>query len=231
MDLIDITIILVIAVIMGLTDHFGHKILGLAGKYREKFISFSAGLLIALLLLLLVPDLISAGSVSFLFFFLLLGFIVMHFTEKYIYKHVTNKQELLKDLKKVHIVGFGLDNFLVGFIIATVLELDLILVLNLSIPLFFQMLTSSISLDSMDTQFKGRYSKVILSILPIIGAVLGLILEFEQLITNYVLAFVFGILFYMVIRDVIPTGEKGNSFLFFLGNCVVIILWIIRMMQ
>ncbi len=230
MDVVKATIILIISVFLGLTDYFGHKISGLAGKSREKILSFSAGLLITLVFLLLLPDLVIVGDVSMLFFFILLGFLIMHFIEKYLYKHITNKQLLLKDLKKIHIVGFGLDNFLVGFIIASVLELDLILALNLCIPLILQMFTSSISLDSIDTSFEGKYSKVILSILPILGAILGILLEFEHIFTNYVLAFVVGILLYMVIRDVIPTGERGNSLFFLLGNCVAIILWVLRIL-
>ena len=114
-----------------------------------------------------------------------------------------NKQELLEDLKVVHIIGFGLDNFLVGFIIASLVEIDFSVVINLSVPLFLQMLTSSISLDSIDTRINDKYSKIILSVLPILGAILGIVLEFEHLVTNYVLAFVLGILFYMIVRDVI----------------------------
>ncbi|MEE9377566.1 MAG: hypothetical protein V3V33_05975 [Candidatus Lokiarchaeia archaeon] len=127
----------------------------------------------------------------------------MHLAEKYIYRHIMNKQELLEDLKVVHIIGFGLDNFLVGFIIASLVELDFSVVINLSVPLFLQMLTSSISLDSIDTRINDKYSKIILSVLPILGAILGIVLEFEHLVTNYVLAFVLGILFYMIVRDVI----------------------------
>jgi len=51
---------------------------------------------------------------------------------------------------------------------------------------------------------------MIFSILPIIGSILGLVLELEQLTTNYVLAFVLGILFYMIVRDVIPHGIRKD---------------------
>ncbi len=143
------------------------------------------------------------GVSEFLFLFMLVGFLLVHLAEKYIYRHIMNKQELLEDLKVVHIIGFGLDNFLVGFIIASLVELDFSVVINLSVPLFLQMLTSSISLDSIDTRINDKYSKIILSVLPILGAILGIVLEFEHLVTNYVLAFVLGILFYMIVQDVI----------------------------
>ena len=152
----------------------------------------------------------------------------MHLAEKYIYQHEKNKQELLDDLKLIHIIGFGLDNFLVGFILASVLESDISVVLNLSIPLFLQMLSSSISLDSIDSPRSDLLSKIILSILPILGAFFGIFLELKQEITSFILAFALGVLFYMIIRDVIPQGSRGKVSLFFLGNLISIVLWILR---
>jgi len=223
-----IVIIIIIAVVMGLTDFFGHKISGLIGGHRDAVLSFSAGLLISLLFLILVPDVISNGAPEFLFLFMLVGFLLMHLAEKYIYKHVMHKQELLEDLKIVHIIGFGLDNFLIGFIIAALIELDFSVIITLSVPLFLQMLTSSISLDSIDTRLNDKYSKIVLSVLPIVGAILGIVLELEYLLTNYILAFVLGILFYMIIRDVLPQGRKGSAVLFISGNLVTIFFWLIR---
>jgi hypothetical protein len=159
---------------------------------------------------------------------MLVGFLLMHLAEKYIYKHVMHKQELLEDLKIVHIIGFGLDNFLIGFILAALIELDFSVIITLSIPLFLQMLTSSISLDSIDTRLNDKYSKIVLSVLPIVGAILGIVLELEYLLTNYILAFVLGILFYMIIRDVLPQGRKGSAVLFISGNLVTIVFWLIR---
>lgn len=227
-DLTTVVIIIIIAVVMGLTDFFGHKISSLIGEHRDSVLSFSAGLLISLLFLILVPDVISNGAPEFLFLFMLVGFLLMHLAEKYIYKHVMHKQELLEDLKIVHIIGFGLDNFLIGFILAALIELDFIVVITLSVPLFLQMLTSSISLDSIDTRLNDKYSKIVLSVLPIVGAILGIVLELEYLLTNYILAFVLGILFYMIIRDVLPQGRKGSAVLFFSGNLVTIVFWLIR---
>lgn len=225
-----ILVIIIIAVIMGLTDFVGHRISGLAAGHRDSVLSFSAGLLISLLFLILVPNVISMGVSELLFFLMLVGFLLMHLAEKYIYRHIMNKQELLEDLKVVHIIGFGLDNFLVGFIIASLVELDFFIVITLSVPLFLQMLTSSISLDSIDIRINDKYSKIILSVLPILGAILGIVLEFEYLLTNYVLAFVLGILFYMIVRDVLPQGKRGSSVLFFSGNLVTISFWLIQIL-
>ena len=223
-----ILVIIIIAVVLGLVDFFGHRISGLIGDYRDSVLSFSAGLLISLLFLILVPDVISLGVTEFLFFFMLIGFLLMHLAEKYIYRHVTDKQELLENLKIVHIIGFGIDNFLIGFIVASLVELDFSVVVTLSAPLLLQMLTSSISLDSIDARLNEKYSKIILSVLPLAGAVLGIILELDHLLTNYVLAFVLGILFYMIIRDVLPQGRKGSSVLFFTGNFVTILFFLFR---
>ena len=229
----EILIILGIASIMGLTDYFGHKISGLASKYREKLLSLSAGILISLLFLILLPDLLeSEKRVDLLLFSMLAGFLVMHCLEKQIYMHKPDKNKLLLNLKEIHVFGFGLDNFMVGFIIASVLKSDFSigLILNLSLPLFLQMLASSISVNSIDAHFENivtKISKIVLSLLPVGGGIFGLILEAEETITNYVLGFVLGILLYMIIRDVIPKGEKGSTRLFILGNVISISLWVI----
>ncbi|MHA1255792.1 MAG: hypothetical protein ACTSPS_09365 [Promethearchaeota archaeon] len=227
--MIDIIIflVLIIASIMGLTDYFGHKISGLARKNRDNILSLSSGLLIALLFLIVLPSLPLTDSSEIIFFLILMGFLCMHFIEKSIYKRVTNKKKLLEDLKMAHIVGFGLDNFLIGFIIATVAKTDIIIALELAIPFFLQMLTSSISLDSIDVQLNDRFSKILLSILPIFGAIVGILLELDNLLTQSVLALMLGILFYMIIRDVIPSGKRGRPILFFIGNAISIILWIL----
>ncbi|MHA1235835.1 MAG: hypothetical protein ACTSQL_12230, partial [Promethearchaeota archaeon] len=129
----------------------------LIGRHRDAVLSFSAGLLISLLFLILVPDVIINGITEILFLFMLVGFLLMHLVEKYIYRHIMDKQELLENLKIVHIIGFGLDNFLIGFIIASLVELDFSVVITLAVPLFLQMLTSSISLDSIDTRLNDKY--------------------------------------------------------------------------
>lgn len=212
---------------MGITDYFGHKISGLAGKNRDNILSLSSGILIALLFLILFPSLTYNDGPGIIFFFLLIGFLCMHFIEKSIYRRVTNKRKLLENLKMAHIVGFGLDNFLVGFIIATLAKTDIIIALELSIPFFFQMLTSSISLDSIDVRLKNRFNKILLSILPLMGAIIGILIELDNFLTQTVLAFTLGILLYMIVRDVIPQGKRGSPLLFFIGNAISIILWII----
>jgi zinc transporter ZupT len=228
MTVLTILVIFAVAVVMGITDFVGHRISGLAARHRDSVLSFSSGLLISLLFLILVPNTISIGIPEFLFLFMLMGFLLMHLAEKYIYRHIMNKQEILEDLKVIHIIGFGLDNFLVGFIIASFVELDFFIVANLSVPLFLQMLTSSISLGSIDTRLNEKYSKIILSVLPILGAFFGILLGSEAMATNYVMAFVLGILFYMIIRDVLPQGKRGNSVLFISGNLVTISLWLFQ---
>ena len=85
---------------MGLADYFGHFISGLAGKNRDNILSFSSGLLISLMFLILVPDLVLLNGSHIIFLNMLIGFLLMHLAEKYIYKHITNKQELLVDLFK-----------------------------------------------------------------------------------------------------------------------------------
>lgn len=212
---------------MGLVDYFGPIIAGIGKENHYSLLSFGGGNMIALLFLILVPDLTRDNPDHLTWLFMLLGFLGMHFAEKYLYKHEKDKKKLLLELKELHVVGFGLDNFLMGFIVASVLETQDELVFLIMIPSVVQMLASSIALEELDTRLNNNVSKILLAVMPVIGGFFTIIIEISADVKTIFLAIALGILFYMVVRDVIPIQGYGRPGMFILGNAIVIGIWVV----
>ena len=212
----------ILSVIHVLSEEVSHHL----KRYNEQLLSFGSGLFIAVIFLVFFPELSKGvphiGGVGYLL--LLLGFSVFHLAEKYIYQHVRSQRELRKDLTELHVTGFFIDSFIIGFAVvllfdinASVGGLDYIILL----PFFFHTISSTISLDQMHKYFEhGWIEKIGLSIAPILGALVATVFEFEVAHYYYAVGFVVGLLLYVVVRDVIPS--KGEGYLNFYATGAVL---------
>jgi hypothetical protein len=226
-ELIFAVALIVIALILSFIHHFSHKIAPLMEEYHYKVLSFSGGTLIALIFLVLLPEVISLSTSPIIYLLILLGFVVFHLTEKFLYQHVKNKKEMIKELKGLHELGFFFEHFILGFVLVTTLELGSILGFVILIPIFIYTLASSISLEHLHEKAKTKINKFILSSAPVLGAIITLVLVIEVTIQAAILAFVLGMLIYIVSRDIIPKEEKGYPAIFTAGLTLVIVIWLI----
>jgi zinc transporter ZupT len=193
--------------------------------YHHDVLSFSGGILIAMIFLVLIPEVIELSNSAEIFLLMLLGYMVFHNAEKYLYQHVKDKKHLLDELKELHSLGFFLDHFILGFILVTVLKLEESLRFLILLPIFLHTISSSISLDHIHEKAKTHVNKIILSLAPLLGALTALVLEIEAEIQGSFLAFAIGMLIYIVNRDILPKGEKGRPIVFSMGAIIVIITW------
>ena len=83
--------------IIGIAHYFNELFSLKSEKYRNKIISFSAGISITYIFLHLLPEFIAAQINRFIFLSILLGFVIFHLVEKYIYQH-SSEDKLLKEL-------------------------------------------------------------------------------------------------------------------------------------
>jgi zinc transporter ZupT len=190
-------------------------------------LSFSGGILIALIFLVLIPEVVGISDSVWVFPLMLTGFVVFHLTEKYLYQHVKNKRVLMEDLKELHAFGFFLDHFILGFILVTVLGLEDSLKFLIVIPIFLHTISSSISLDHIHEKAKTHVNKVILSISPILGALTAITLKIDENIQGLFLAFAIGMLIYVVNKDILPEEAKGKVTLFAAGAIIVAVIWVL----
>jgi hypothetical protein len=225
----DMTFILVVlgfAIILSLIHYFGHMISGFIEKHHYKVLSFSGGTLIALIFLVLLPEVIETSESNNIYFFMLFGFIIFHISEKYLYQHVKDKKQKSKELKELHILGFFVDHFILGFVLVTLLELSGIFGLLILIPIFLQTLSSSLVMSHIHEGTKTNINKILLSSAPIFGALTALILVMDEAIQALILAFILGMMMYILGRDILPKEAKGSPAMFLIGLLLVTAIWL-----
>ena len=218
--------ILTLALSLSFLNYFSHKFSKIFSKYRYKILSFGAGNLIALIFLILLPEIIEKSDTGIVLLLLLLGFTFFHVLEKFLYQHNRDKKELYRELKYLHQTGFFIDHFMIGFILTSTLSLDSIFRFLILIPLYLQTISSSFSLEFMDKKEKTKFNKIILSSAPFAGAVTSLALHVNTNTQSYFFAFIIGMLLYIVSRDIIPRKKRGNPLLFMVGVSLIILIWL-----
>jgi zinc transporter ZupT len=199
-------------------------------KYYTEIVSLSAGMFLTYIILEIFPELPAAAGIigENAYLALLAGFVAFHLSEKYVYQHVKHKKELLKDLAHLHVAGFVIDHFVVGF--ALVLLFDVpgklgILGWLVFIPFVLHIASSSLSLEHICRHFKAsKLEKLALSLSTLVGAVVATAINLQRAQFFLALSFVIGMLVYVVVRDVLPQEREGKPYWFLVGVLAAIIL-------
>jgi hypothetical protein len=226
-DLGFIALILFVAFLLSLIHFYSHKISKIMEVYHYDVLSFSGGILIAMIFLVLIPEVVRDSPSTTIFSFMLLGFVFFYLAEKYLYQHIKNKKHLLRDLKELHALGYFIDHYILGFILVTVLSLEGPLSFLIILPISLHTVSSSISLDHIHEKAKTHVNKIVLSISPLLGVLTALALDIEAGIQALFLSFAIGILIYIVNRDILPREARGKPSLFIIGAIIVGIVWIL----
>jgi len=211
-------IALVIALILTVVHSFSRKIAKVVKNHHININSFSAGMFITLIFIDFLPRVTLGLNYNVpVFLILTLGFILYHLSEKYLYQHVKNKKELIKDLAEMHNFGFFVNHLMVGFMLYLALggsELTSYIIL---VPFILHTLSSSMSLDEIHRRIKTKANKFLLNCSTFLGALFAFFVKLETFWYYAFFAFFLGSLLYIAIRDMLPGGKKGNVFMFFLG--------------
>jgi zinc transporter ZupT len=201
------------------------------GKHQEKYhihlISFSSGLFLSIILLQLLPEFFK-GIVHIgenIFILLLAGFVLFHVSEKYVYQHIKNKNEMLQDLALLHAVGFFVNHFLVGIALFLVFQIEsTVSGFLLFIPLLLHTFSSSLSLNHLDSHFRRKsFFGLVLPLAPVFGVTFATLLKPNLFVYHMLFSFVLGAMLYVAIRDMMPSGEKGKPLLFLSGVFVSVV--------
>ena len=199
-------------------------------KYNPKLLSFSAGILIAILFLEIFPSFVEKiiPISPALFILPLLGFVSFHSIRAYNIKHIQTKKALKKRFRKSHILAFFIEHFTIGFTLVSLTIINPSISIFLFIPFILLTISSSIILNIIDKTSKTNIPKIILASSTLIGAIAGMILTFNNIIYLATLGYATGALFYIISRDIIPAEEKKENMVFFyIGLILTIILLLI----
>jgi len=196
-------------------------------KYNPKLLSLSAGILIAVLFLEILPSFTSRIMLisPILFILPLLGFVAFHSIRAYNIKHIQTKKELNARFRKSNILAFFIEHFTIGFALVSFTTISPSISLILFLPFVLLTISSSIILKIIDTTSKTNITRIVLTLSTFIGAITGILLSFNSIIYLAALGYATGALFYITSRDIIPAEERKESMIFFyIGLILTIIL-------
>ena len=198
-------------------------------KNKWKIISFGAGVMLSYLILDLFPRLYLGVSFlnNFIFLLVLLGFALLHLVEKYIYQHAS-KNKKLKELRLMHSMIFFVYYAILGIILKNITDINLRDGFLLFLPLIFHTTLGAASLNEIHhTIIRNKLLRLLLSASPLIGVLVASFFSISQMVNHMLIAFISGILLFIVIREVIPKESQGDPLDFLLGMIVYSILIII----
>ncbi len=213
---------LIIGILHYLSDFISLKFI----KYKEKILSFGAGVSITYLFLELLPMIHEATQVlsKISYISILVGFALFHLIEKYIYQH-SRRDELIEKLRHVHSAGFFIYHFIIGIVLFHLMENNITQGTLFLIPIIFHSAVSSASFQEIHEELRTKqHVRLFLSSSTIMGILIAIYIGVSQTIYYSMLGFVVGALFYIIIKDILPEQKEGNPKYFLAGMIIFVLL-------
>lgn len=198
-------------------------------KYKDKILSFGAGVSITYLFLELLPMIHEATYVlsKTSYISILVGFALFHLIEKYVYQH-SKRDERIEKLKHIHSAGFFIYYFIIGIVLYHLMENNLVQGTLFLIPLVFHSAVSSASFQEIHKELKEKqHIRLFLSSSPIMGILIAIYIGVSQNVYYSMLGFVVGALFYIIIKDILPEQKEGDPKYFLAGMILFVLLLLI----
>ena len=216
----------ILALVLSVVDFFTEGLFSKASPNKMKFISFAAGVSIAYIFLILLPEIYSGAMAinKLLFLAILFGFGIFHIIEKYIRQNFTGP-ELRKEHKLVHSTTSFIYFFVVGFILVKVTESSAVGGVLLFIPIMLHIVIDSLPRRTT----KKHHIRALSASSAFLGALTATFVNIGEAGNVALLGIVGGGLLYMVIRESLPREREGKPLYFILGlllfTILIMILW------
>ncbi len=207
--------------IIGLAQFFSEHFCAICGRHTVEMTSFSAGVAVSYLFLGLIPEFVSEvqHTERWLYVFALLGFVLFHLVEKYIYRHSAPRDVTTRLERENSAVSFAY-HFIVGVVIVDLTAMGfadgLLFVVPVALYTALGTLPEHVSPE--------RWVHVLLSLAAVFGVVAAVVLRdaISTAVSAALLGFVVGALAFAVIRHAIPYGREGRPAWFVVGMAVYV---------
>ncbi|OGZ17389.1 MAG: hypothetical protein A2Z78_01305 [Candidatus Nealsonbacteria bacterium RBG_13_36_15] len=228
-----IKIAIFLSLILGVVHFWNEKIFFRASDAKVKTMSFIAGASVTYVFLYLLPDLYKSVAYinQWVFIFILLGFSLVHLLEKYFYQRTEGQERLLR-FKEIHFFIFFLYYFVIGIVLAGLLEINVVKSLLFFIPVLFYAAVSRISFEEINIRVREqKVFRILLALAALLGVLSAPVILEHLFLYHIFLAFIIGAFFYVAIMDFIPKEAKGKPEYFLLGVCLytflIMLTWVI----
>jgi zinc transporter ZupT len=216
----------VLALALSVIDFLTEGLFSKASPNKMKFISFSAGVSVAYIFLVLLPEIYS-GAITInrlIFLSILFGFAIFHIIEKYIRQNFTGPA-LRKEHKLIHSATSFIYFFMVGFLLVKVTGTNILNGTLLFIPIMLHIIIDSLPRRAT----KKRHLRALHASSAFLGAVSATFIEIGNAGNVVLLGAVGGALLYTVVRESLPKERKGKPMYFITGlllfTVVILLLW------
>ncbi len=216
----------ILALILSVVDFFTEGLFSKASPNKMKFISFSAGVSISYIFLVLLPEIYSSAVAinKLLFFPVLFGFGLFHIIEKYIRQNFTGT-EMRKEHRLVHSTTSFIYFFVVGFILVKLTESGSVQSVLLFIPIMLHII-----IDSLPRRHtKKHHMRALSAASPFFGALTAAFIDIGEIGNVALLGIIGGALLYTVVRESLPRDREGRPLYFIIGllffTVLILLLW------
>jgi ZIP family zinc transporter len=221
--------ILIVAVVMASLHFIGEKISEHIKRFHTELLSLGAGLMIGVFFLEILPHIIIGeiflGELIFITF--LAGFVIIHLLEKYVYQRAAGEDEFALEVSRFEALGLIAYALLIGVIIVVFFDAYGNLAYFLLIPFYIRAFGVAVYSDTINKQIGSKLNRIMQTLGPIIGAIIGLLLIENETQLYLVFAVTMGFILYIIVRDMIPRGKEGKSIYFAAGVLITIAITIV----
>lgn len=223
-----IMLLLAVLFIFLVSYFISYKYYHLSEDKHELLLSLSSGMLISIIFVEILPRLYSSSYQNGpeIYLGIVLGFVMYHIVEKYLYQHGKEHYALRKRLTLFHLSGNILENFLKGFMIVyifTLESLDIVRFFAL-FPFFTENLARGVILGHKSIRLNLSLSFALsIAVAFMLGASLAFFLPFHSEYFHWVFSFAVGAFIYFVIRDELPHGTSGKPTFFAIGAILTVL--------
>lgn len=229
-------------ILAAMVNIFGGVIIFFKKRWSEKglnaLMAISAGLLLSITILDIIPEVIEVNTYSPIF--ILLGFLVLFILHQYSRSEINDGKGTLNHSKttiKGTMFGMIVHTFIDGFSISTGFELDFNVGLTIFIAIILHKLPDGFTISSLifslsNNRKKAITASILLGLSTIIGGIVGLV--FTQFyipnegVIAIILSFTAGILLYVSASEIIPEvsekRDKSTSWFVSLGILIYYLL-------
>lgn len=195
-------------------------------KINRHLASFGAGFVILFLFLKMLPDAYSYsveqfGNISILAYAVVAGFVIFLLLEHFVYKHVP-KEKMKEEENILHSFFLFAFHFIEGAVLVGIIATGLVNAL-----LFFVVLLAINMAEDFSLHFlrgkEAMSSMLVLSSATLIGILFAIFVPLGAVISTILLAFVAGVLVYMVSAELIPK-EKTKHVAYLISGMVFFIV-------
>lgn len=220
----------ILSVLIGLAHYASDRLCIICSTIRKQLISLIAGISTVYVFVNLFPEFYKASRPfnPLIFTSVFLGFAIFYLVDKEIYQKIRHKQ-VPHDIRLAHGYGLTIYYFVVGIALVKLLSLSTKGGILFFIPIFIYSGLSTLSSHGIHGMHGPHYKSilhlnVIQTISVIVGTLIALFLMIPDFLLIYLIGFVAGILTYIIIRDILPKGKKGEPLFFILGAFIYLVL-------